>query len=277
EQREGVRAHGRPHRALRRGGGRDRRPVGDGDGVAVRRRHELRDVLGLVVDGAAHVRRAEDHARRRARAVRDGGPPAPARRAPDAHGGHRPARPAQRLRHGAQPRARGGVRDRGDHAPRVAGRARGGDRARAGAHQEPRHAAADDHGHPGRRHQQPGLVRDVRRRQRRRGGWKPVRRADRRDRRAHRGLPGADGDQPAAGVQGRRGGGRDLRPPARPGQRAAEAGGRRAADPDARRAGGGPARPGKPARRLRRRDGQAVLHPPAHRGARGPVGGDGGV
>jgi heat shock protein HtpX len=53
------------------------------------------------------------------------GPAAPARRAADAHGRDRAARPAQRLRDRAQPQARGGVRDRGAHPPRLARRAGG--------------------------------------------------------------------------------------------------------------------------------------------------------
>jgi heat shock protein HtpX len=57
--------------------------------------------------------------------------------------------------------------------------------------------------------------------------------------------------------------------PALAGQRAAQAGGGRAPHPDARVALGGAARAGEPARRVRHaRHLEAVLDPPAHRGAR---------
>ena len=87
--------------------------------------HELRHVLRVVEDGAAHVRRAGRDGARGTGALRDGGPAAPARRPADADARHRAARAAQRVRDRAQSGERGRLRDGGDSAPRLARRARG--------------------------------------------------------------------------------------------------------------------------------------------------------
>ena len=95
------------------------------------------------------VRRAGRHRARSAGALRDGRPAAPARRAADADGRDCAARAAERVRDRTKSGERRRVRDGGHHAAGVTRRARGRDRARARAHQEPRHAAADDCGDDG--------------------------------------------------------------------------------------------------------------------------------
>ena len=100
---------------------------------------------------------------------RDGGPAAPAGGTADAGRRGGAARAAQRVRHRAEPRARGRRGHDGHPQVHAAGGARGRHRPRAGARQEPGHADHHDRGGRRRRDQQPALPAHVRRRAERRG------------------------------------------------------------------------------------------------------------
>ena len=164
----------------------------------------------------------------------------------------------------ASPEPRGGRGDDGHSQVHAAGGARGRDRPRAGARQEPRHADHHDRRRSRRRDQQPAVPAHVRRRprRRRRPPVRPARaaaaRADRRDADPVRGLAPAG----VRGGPGRRG---DPGPADAAGERAAPAGRPGTPDSDGGGAGRGAAGPGQPAGRPRRRlarDSSAPTRPP---------------
>ena len=162
----------------------------------------------LSMYGAHEVdqRTAPDLVQSRGRACRPRRP-ADAARVHDGRGA------AQRVRHRPQSAERGGRRD---HRPDAAAQPRGTrrrDRARARAHQEPRHAADDHHRDHRRRDLDGGAVRHVLRRQPRQQQRPRHHRLDRHDDPgAARRHAGADGDQPDARIRRRRSRRAHLRP-----------------------------------------------------------------
>ena len=188
-----------------------------------------------------------------------------------------PQRAAERLRHRAQPGERGGGGDHrhpADPRPRRAG---GGDRARAGAREEPRHPDDDGGRHGGRRHLDAGAVRVPLRRRARPGQRDGADRgAAGGDLRADGGDADPDDDQPDAGVFRRPAGGGDQRRPAGAGAGAAQDLGLCRADPDAERRAQpdlGAALHRQSAERAA--DGQPLLHPPERGEPHPRAGGDG--
>ena len=170
--------------------------------LPLRHRHQRLRLLELRQGGAPDAQRRAGDPRERARALRDGRPrwpPTPACRCRKVYLIRE--RPAERLRHRAQPRERrGGGDDRHPAAPRPR-RARRRDRPRARPHQEPRHPDDDRRRDRRRRHLDAGPVRLLlRRRARPRQPARAARRAARGDLRADGGDADPDDDQPDARI-----------------------------------------------------------------------------